>query len=650
MCCLTVFILIGYLLFAPVAKKFSLSNIQQLFSAAIIGLVVSVTLFSIWFAGFKTINTGFLLLFILFYFQLRSGQAQIQSKVFRKRLLLKKHVAPMIMVFLMFFAWEATMLFKGGTFHYVLPHDDFIYYSNVSESLLMGGRENFFMEGNFTASNYQYMNPYHYFEIWLNTMIVWFTGLNNMTCFMLVGFPVLYFFCWLGVLAFMEQITQEMRVQHYIFSILVLFTGGLFLPFFNKVPFLSQTFVFAPFPLETTVKKYATFYPFILAATLLFVNKRYNEGLLTIMSLGFVSITAFPGIFGGVIIFLLICFIWSILPRTILIKAGFHLLLISLFISLTYFYFNQSKLGLGITDKKEMTAVSRFFDKNYLKTFVNVIGGASIQTLIVFLPLLTIAFFRFKSVGKAAVQKPIGIIMILFLSIITCSLLTWAFLWQMPNSAGFYASSLNYLNILFIILLFYTGIDNQNLVRQFLGYGFFGFLLLKVCFSIADNIKLRISRINLFSDSYINNVENIGQKRKLNPVGCFIVEKALYKNSFDKNTFFRRRGGYLKFLSPYKFATNINILDAPISSDSVEKQRDIAMINLSVFNQFVNDQKKAGAFKNKEQSQLDFIDRFRVDYLIADHNAELSYDLLKRVDTSIQDPVSGEHFLILHRN
>src|SRR5207249_7481223 len=63
---------------------------------------------------------------------------------------------------------------------FVLPHNDFIFSSNVSASLIKTGYENFFMEGNLYNPAYHFMIPYHYFEIWLNSFIVFFTGANNL--------------------------------------------------------------------------------------------------------------------------------------------------------------------------------------------------------------------------------------------------------------------------------------------------------------------------------------------------------------------------------------------------------------------------------------------------------------------------------------
>ena len=49
-----------------------------------------------------------------------------------------------------------------------------------------------------------------------------------------------------------------------------------------------------------------------------------------------------------------------------------------------------------------------------------------------------------------------------------------------------------------------------------------------------------------------------------------------------------------------------------------------------------------------DQSQLDFIDKYHIQYVIADQGVELSSLLQKRVRKEIADPVSGERFILLN--
>lgn len=95
-------------------------------------------------------------------------------------------------------------------------------------------------------------------------------------------------------------------------------------------------------------------------------------------------------------------------------------------------------------------------------------------------------------------------------------------------------------------------------------------------------------------------------------------------------------------------ATNIGILNTPPSADSLWKKQELGLIQFSVFYQFVEDQKKNNQFTSIDQSQLDFIDQFHINYLITDKDTKLSPLLQKRIKTEITDERSGERFILLN--
>ena len=49
----------------------------------------------------------------------------------------------------------------------------------------------------------------------------------------------------------------------------------------------------------------------------------------------------------------------------------------------------------------------------------------------------------------------------------------------------------------------------------------------------------------------------------------------------------------------------------------------------------------------KTQSQLDFIDKYRIKYIFANKDAYLSEIIMKRIHKVIVDSISGEQFYIL---
>lgn len=67
----------------------------------------------------------------------------------------------------------------------------------------------------------------------------------------------------------------------------------------------------------------------------------------------------------------------------------------------------------------------------------------------------------------------------------------------------------------------------------------------------------------------------------------------------------------------------------------------------SPFFQYVEKQKQKGIFKNIAQSRLDFIDEFKINYLICTNEVKLDSTLVKKIKQEIKDEKTGERFILL---
>ena len=271
--------------------------------------------------------------------------------------------------------------------------------------------------------------------------------------------------------------------------------------------------------------------------------------------------------------------------------------------------------------------------------------------MILYLPILVLSFFALRKMKFLKWEKERLVPFLLFTSILVASLFVWALLWDMANAAGFYASSLCYLNILIIYLfiLYYKNIQTRpNPFRDLVLIGFILMLLLRMCIAGYFNWEKKKENAAPYSDQYLKNIEAVTTDRNLNPYGAFLMDYHKYNNLFAKSTYFIRLGQYLKFHPRLKLATNINILGSPLSHDEFIKKQEMGLIQISIFYQFIEDQKKNNRFADIEQSQADFIDQYHIDYLIADKNIQLSPLLRKKVQMEIADPRSGERFILLN--
>jgi hypothetical protein len=68
----------------------------------------------------------------------------------------------------------------------------------------------------------------------------------------------------------------------------------------------------------------------------------------------------------------------------------------------------------------------------------------------------------------------------------------------------------------------------------------------------------------------------------------------------------------------------------------------------SFFYFYVMKQKTSGKFKSIEQSQLDFINEFKIDFVVAERNSFVSPSIMKREKSVIIDSKSQEKFILLN--
>ena len=645
---LAIFFGIGFVLLKTFSGRVSLTRHKTLFASIFLGIVISVTIFSIFVTRFRTISLGFLLIFALLIPEMRRFPIVNKMAVKDSFFSLKKF-AVFALVYFIFYLWEAIFLFKAGSFPFVLPHNDFIFSSNVSASLIKTGYENFFMEGNLYNPAYHFMIPYHYFEIWVNSFIVFFTGANNLLTLMLCVFPIFYFAAWMGIVSLFEHFVKDVNWKEYLLSFLLLFLGGLIVEL-KQSEFFYNLHALAPLPMELATKKYAAFYVFIVAGLLLIINKKIVPCALIILSLSFVSITAFPAIFAGTILFILLNSFLKLMDKRTAVRLFFYLVIISAFIGLVYFYFNKSPFGLVFTNQNT-SITSKLLSAQYLKTFFHVVAGSATETALLYLPFLVLGLLVLKRTGLKKWSKEYKIGLLLFTAITASALFIWALLWEMSNAAGFYASSLCYLNILLIFLFIFYYKENYpdfSPAKRLLLTGFIVLIACRLCLAFYYNWDKKVQQEALYSDQYVNEIANETGIKNLNPYGVSLMDYNKYNNLFSKNTFFIRLGQYLKLVSNLSLTTNINIITAPLPQDTLLQKQEEELIQLSVFHQFVEDQKKNNRFVSLDQSQLDFIDKYHIQYVIADQGVELSSLLQKRVRKEIADPVSGERFILLN--
>ena len=213
----------------------------NLFMKTLLGLMLSVIIYSLINSSFKTIHILLVLIIIFFIlefllFKRKNAQAVVlQSHMYMENkndtAMLQK-ICFLFLISLFIYVWFATEVLKwSGNFNYLLNYNDKVYYSNISMMLGLTGQENRNGINNLLDFNYHGLEPYHYFEMWLNAMLSSVYGSLHFVTLYLLTYTLTNFIVVLGIFALTERMCKvNLRIQVCVF--MFLFTGGLY--FFNK--------------------------------------------------------------------------------------------------------------------------------------------------------------------------------------------------------------------------------------------------------------------------------------------------------------------------------------------------------------------------------------------------------------------------------
>lgn len=628
---LVIFYLFGSLIFYFLKIKIQ-NQYADAFSKFTLGMIIFVIAVSFFFTKLKTINLGFIILiaaFLIEYFRKKKSVSLIDTPIIPNptslRLLIELAVVSLLLFcFKFFFIYSST-----GTPQ--LPEQDYVIYSNLSNFLMETGKENTTYDYVYTAETG--LSAYHYFEIWQNVGLSSIFHVNTLLCLLLVTYTSGTIIIWLGFCALFSKF-QSITLFHKIACFLFLFLAGVNLKYYTQINFMENIGVFS----VNAINYYKLFpiYIISLGSLLLFLKKENTYGILLLLSLPIISISTAIGVFSSVFFFLFYRYykkgVKLGLPFiAMIILAGFILL----------FYSILSKGTITHVTISPTSLKNKSLEFFHLKTSINVIGATIIQLILLYSPIIFILFFIKKLNIRKLIQE--HSFLLLFSFILTFSLIGWAALHTIAGSVQIFSNiSIVVLNISCAVIFIFTFLS-KNKKEFFLGLTIFSFILIV---NLTNTFK-SINATQEYSANFLNQIYNTSPH--LSPRGAFLLDKTDYKRiNFSYLSGSLSVGGYLAYL-PYKtFPLSISPHDFNFSNAkllaSIEKEGIIS----TPFYKYVELQKVKGKFKNINSSRLDFIDEYKINYLITTKNVVLDSLLLKKVKESIIDEKSGERFYLLN--
>ena len=630
------------------------SNFSTLFFKLFIGLVGSISLFSILKTNGLTINTG--LLFIAFLYILITKQKLNFTNYFQRIKLTKVdyiQVSSLIILSSCVFFWKYYCLFNNNQEFPIVINSDSIFHSNISIFLNSVGVESL-------NTNYYYppdgTHPYHYFEGWTIAFFSFIFNLNAWITEEIIVYPIFALLIISGIWSLIEKITP-LTLFSKIASISVLFFSSFYianLSEFGSVFNLKDTHCFNFNAIdEFWGLKLAVAYIFSIAGINLLIDKKIIESTLLLLALPVISITLAPGVFMATSILLFILFIFNKKLKIDTKISFLHLgipTLVFAFIILFYRFSGASQEYIQTPSKADF--LNEFNSISAIKNKISFFIYRILQIIVLYAPvwiLFLVSYFSNKLNWKNKLSQ-LSLLFYFIVILVNSSLIVWLLLsFGFGSKAYFFYASLPFINIFSVLLLIISQeLTNSKTIKWSIRF----FILLTISifafrsYSIYTENKKKLW--DNYSPEFISKVYNASKQVKNTLGGRF--EGNEY---FNNPVFIDNVDHFGPFLSGFNKNRHHSFIPTSLSSIEVSKEQLKNTLNknyilTSPFYIFQKKLKKSKKFISNGQARLEFIKKNKIDYLIINKNIELDSVIKPFIKREIKDKKSGISFVLLN--
>ena len=622
---LVAFYFIGSVLF----KVFNL-KIESFFTDAFAKVFTATTLYivisAIYFTHGVTVLI-FLLPMMLILLWINKKKEISSKQIFTNELNKFTLIIAILIATVLIFSFRYGQIYNPSSINLPIPpHVDYVFYGNCINFFTHFGYEN-------CSLSYMYpngVNPYHYYDLWLTAGIAELFHLNVVLTYVMITNSIAGILMFLGFCAILNHYKNFSKAD-LIFCLLALTISGISFDFYRKVAFMEGIEVYTLNFL--TYSKLFPLYIFSIAAILFFINKKENAAIVCILCLPIVFISSSIGVLAAVGLYIIYTFF-----RTK--KINFIAIANLLFITLSVFLFykiNEPANTHVSTNFNE--TLQNLTDISFLKTIVNIYGGTIIQHILIFAPFVLFFIYNKKDLLLTIIKSPI---FFFFVVINFISISAWGILHDKLTTIQLFQ---NYGAVSFTIFSFYlmmlVWIDSTK--RTWFNYIIFSLLFLLGIKRSFQQYRHPYEQ----SDKYISEIiNNESGKLSLNGAFMFTTEDNK-KASFGFITNFNILGNYLVYAKNKTFPASLSVHNFEFSTDKHLSAIQHASIKNAPFYMYVEKQKQAGTFKSIELSQIDFVDEYKINYLITSKDVVLPELLKNRVKKLIVDENTGERFYLL---
>lgn len=627
---LAIFI-IGFVGLLPITNS-KRRSYSVLFYSLSSGLIIFTTLYSITITKGVTVNVIILLLFG-FYFIRSFSLSRLKENLSSLTEFVGNYTFIIINGLLALILSTLIELFRNDFFNpneRFLAYTDFFFYARVAEYLNQYGIENH-LSHLFQIGYSIQPRMYHYFDIWNLALLQRFSLQNMMDTYLFTFVPLCVSIIFVGFIAIFNNICKY-KWWNWIFIFSAVY-GLCLLPFLDLG--FTRNIVISPkvFPAYFT----------ITLSVLLLLKRHYNLFILVLCSLAVMSIPHAPAALS--ILILMSVVFYYIGERKLVIPSIVWPVITAVLIFAFYIIFSRSDIS------GEIIPIQVDQSKSILRVLKSMVRAAIFSSKLSELPAGLFAIFlvvilNFKYMKKMLMNhKDLMLTMSYLLMFVITSFGCVALV---PLSTDqFVQISRNTINPLYslitiiVLAILFKKIRSQSkvnflsiisivIISAQISYGMY--------FSMAYYTQRNEKDLAYVSKDFIDNLSISLQNQNL--CGGYIYsETTLLEDQYLNHPNLFQLGVFINYVDNARWLTPLHILP--------EDHKFFEINQTSPLNLFIAGKKESGEFVSNQQSQLDFINKYQIGYIVIDRGVVVPDLLKERIEKIIVDPTSLMRVIIL---
>lgn len=598
------------------------------------GLIISIFIYSIVLTSGKTINSIGLILIIIYLIWKRRPYFSFNiSKIYLKEIkfILLLSAFAFIVMLIQFYR---TDFFNEEKIR--LGWIDYKFYSDIAYYLTKGFPESttnwtsYFNSTLIETSNKP--NPYHYFELWMHSLVLLLSKSKGVIAFMFFTIPLI---CTLVFASFLGLITvfNKKRLP-FILTFFFAFTGTFFV---TALPFKTGGLYDNPF----FYPRVLMFYISIISFIILLKNGYKEAAILIFVLLPIYNILYAPTVLTSVFLLSLLYYFQD--KDLSSFKFGATLSIISVvLIILFYMFLFKTKASSYLVSESIQFATVNTFIYSFFRLYIFRLWFFALPLTI----FIIANYIAIKPMGNFVSiihnKKIFTIASLFFVAIFFLSIITHL-------ERGTIGSIV--LNPLFSTLSIIAIIKCYENINQ-LKYALTGVLLIvQFSYSLIYSISLLPSNITYSGEYYSRDfiIKSRGIILQIdNKIGGQIQNTQLHKeNVFFNSPHMPRHASFFDCTRNGFVQTS---LSTPKDLDSVRYKEIHGYIANAPFYKFTQSLKQNGLFTSLEEAQIEFIKKHKIEYLIIEPGADITKSLGQIIQKRIIDNESGHTFALINKH